>query len=247
MGVVSESESEDQFHTLHNVRSITNSDRDEFHTLKDVNTLTGGDDSSEDEFHTLANVKDISPDKQAPPASLLSLPPDELITCINRYNACLPPAQHCVWDPELSLYNGYIRVDMNLARPINVISGSRPPSTYNIVSETSTINDRTLTTFYLPPGTERALHITSQTTTQDVIKVLLRKFRVADNPHKYALYERQDDYRGDSFPRSKSLSRLRLRRLQEEEREGSSSSRKTIPVKFNGSSSVFQSLKTFYS
>ena len=32
---------------------------------------------------------------------------------------------------------------------------------------------------------------------QDVIRVLLRKFRVADNPHKYALYERQDDYRGD--------------------------------------------------
>jgi len=216
--VLSDSESEDQFHTLHNVRSITNTDRDEFHTLKDVDTLTGGDDSSEDEFHTLANVKDISPDKQAPPASLLSLPPEELITCINRYNACLPPAQHCVWDPELSLYNGYIRVDMNLARPINVISGSRPPSTYNIVSETSTINDRTLTTFYLPPGTERALHITSQTTTQDVIKVLLRKFRVADNPHKYALYERQDDYRGDSFPRSKSLSRLRLRRLQEDEK-----------------------------
>merc|ERR1712013_487928 len=216
--VLSDSESEDQFHTLHNVRSITNTDRDEFHTLKDVDTLTGGDDSSEDEFHTLANVKDISPDKQAPPASLLSLPPEELITCINRYNACLPPAQHCVWDPELSLYNGYIRVDMNLARPINVISGSRPPSTYNIETETSTINDRTLTTFYLPPGTERALHITSQTTTQDVIKVLLRKFRVADNPHKYALYERQDDYRGDSFPRSKSLSRLRLRRLQEDEK-----------------------------
>ena len=57
--VVSDSESEDQFHTLHNVRSITNSDRDEFHTLKDVNTLTAGDDSSEDEFHTLANVKDL--------------------------------------------------------------------------------------------------------------------------------------------------------------------------------------------
>lgn len=64
--VVSDSESEDQFHTLHNVRSITNSDRDDFHTLKDINsTLTGGDDSSEDEFHTLANVKDLSPDKQA--------------------------------------------------------------------------------------------------------------------------------------------------------------------------------------
>merc|ERR1719500_2745504 len=87
--VVSDSESEDQFHTLHNVRSITNSDRDDFHTLKDINsTLTGGDDSSEDEFHTLANVKDLSPDKQATPASLLSLPPEELVTCIARYNAC---------------------------------------------------------------------------------------------------------------------------------------------------------------
>ena len=63
--MVSDSESEDQFHTLHNVRSITNSDRDEFHTLKDVDTLTAGDDSSEDEYHTLANVKDLSPDKQA--------------------------------------------------------------------------------------------------------------------------------------------------------------------------------------
>ena len=34
-------------------------------------------------------------------------------------------------------------------------------------------------------------------TGQDVIRVLLRKFRVADNPHKYALYERQDDFRGE--------------------------------------------------
>ena len=96
-----------------------------------------------------------------------------------------------------------------------------------------TINDRTLTTFYLPPGTEKALHITSQTTTQvspwkylliksivacfhcadvawhhfiiiihhkDVVRVLLKKFRVADSPHKYALYERNlDDIRRDRW------------------------------------------------
>jgi len=108
-------------------------------------------------------------------------------------------------------------VEMNLARPINVISGTRPPSIYNIMAE-DTINDKTLTTFYLPPGTEKALHITSQTTTQDVIRVLLKKFRVADNPHKYALYERRDGDRRDSFPRSKSLSRLKLRRLVEAEK-----------------------------
>ena len=29
-----------------------------------------------------------------------------------------------------------------------------------------TICDRTLTTFYLPPHTEKAIHVTSQTTTQ---------------------------------------------------------------------------------
>ena len=81
-----------------------------------------------------------------------------------RYNACLPPAQHCVWDPELSLYNGYIRVDMNLARPINVISGSRPPSTYNIVSET-----RFVTSFALPLCYYRQLNVrltTARSTTE---------------------------------------------------------------------------------
>ena len=76
--VVSDSESEDQFHTLHNVRSITNSDRDEFHTLKDVDTLTGGNDSSsEDEYHTLANVKDLSPDKQASTSHSSGINPEE--------------------------------------------------------------------------------------------------------------------------------------------------------------------------
>lgn len=39
----------------------------------------------------------------------------------------------------------------------------------------------------------------SMLTFQDVIRVLLRKFRVADNPHKYALYERQDDFRGERY------------------------------------------------
>ena len=32
---------------------------------------------------------------------------------------------------------------------------------------------------------------------QDVIRSLLKKFKVADNPHKYALYEKCDDSRRD--------------------------------------------------
>ena len=35
---------------------------------------------------------------------------------------------------------------------------------------------------------------------QDVVRVLLKKFRVADSPHKYALYERNlDDIRRDRY------------------------------------------------
>ncbi len=32
---------------------------------------------------------------------------------------------------------------------------------------------------------------------QDVIRSLLKKFKVADNPHKYALYEKCDELRRD--------------------------------------------------
>lgn len=169
----------------------------------------------DEQYHTMQDVEDLTHDKTVP--SLLSLPPEQLNSYIQNYNSTLPPGQETSWIEEHNYFSGFIRVDMNLARPINVISGTRPPSIYNMMSE-DTINDKTLTTFYLPPGTEKALHITSQTTTQDVIRVLLKKFRVADNPHKYALYERNDDFRRESFPKSKSLSRLKLRRLNEDEK-----------------------------
>ena len=118
----------------------------------------------DDQFHTLQDVEDLTPDTVNVP-SLLSLPPEHLAQYIHNYNQSMPVGQGTAWCPEKNYYSGYIRVEMNLARPINVISGTRPPSIYNIISE-DTINDRTLTTFYLPPGTEKALHITSQTTTQ---------------------------------------------------------------------------------
>ena len=119
----------------------------------------------EEMFHTLQDVEDLAPDPGPGPVSLLSVPPEHLATYIRSYNAAMPAGQDTAWCPDRNLYSGYIRVEMNLSRPINVLSGTRPPSIYNIMSE-DTINDRTLTTFYLPPGTEKALHITSQTTTQ---------------------------------------------------------------------------------
>jgi hypothetical protein len=47
---------------------------------------------------------------------------------------------------------------------------------------------RTLTSFYLPSDTVKVLHVEAETTTADVIRNLLKKFRVVDNPHKFALY-----------------------------------------------------------
>ena len=121
----------------------------------------------DEQFHTLQDVEDLTPDTTAGhlPQSLLAVDPAHVAELVGKYNAAMPVGQGTDWCEDKHIYSGYIRVEMNLARPINVISGTRPPSIYNIMSE-DTINDRTLTTFYLPPGTEKALHITSQTTTQ---------------------------------------------------------------------------------
>ena len=86
---------------------------------------------------------------------------------------------------------GFIRVVMNLSRPINVLPGTRPPSVLNLTQDASITSPNQLTSFYLPPETEKALCITSTTTTHDVIRSLLAKFRIVDNPHKYILYEKK--------------------------------------------------------
>ena len=85
---------------------------------------------------------------------------------------------------------GFIRVVLNLSRPINVLPGTKPPSVLNLTQESlKSQADRTLTSFYLPPETEKTLCVTNATTTQDVIRSLLSKFRIVDNPHKYVLYQ----------------------------------------------------------
>ncbi|KAF2363849.1 SARAH domain [Trinorchestia longiramus] len=89
-------------------------------------------------------------------------------------------------------YRGCLRVHLNLCRPINIVAGTRPPSIYDILKEDRTL-DKTLTSFYMPRNAVKAIHITSNTTTREVIVALLRKFKVVDNPQKFALYERSFD------------------------------------------------------
>ena len=91
----------------------------------------------------------------------------------------------------LGVCKGFIRVILNLSRPINVLPGTRPPSVLNLTQDSVSEKDRTLTSFYLPHETEKILCVSSATTTRDVIKSLLAKFRIVDNPHKYVLYEKK--------------------------------------------------------
>lgn len=45
------------------------------------------------------------------------------------------------------------------------------------------------TSFYLPSDCVKQVHISSVTTTREVIQGLLKKFMVLDNPCKFALYK----------------------------------------------------------
>lgn len=102
-------------------------------------------------------------------------------------------------------FRGFLQVHMNFSRPINVVAGEHPPTIYDVlVSENeqdtlpadyaiSADGRKTITSFYLPRNTVKVLHVTSETTTSEMIVSLLKKFKVADNPRKFALYERDLD------------------------------------------------------
>nr|XP_053653764.1 ras association domain-containing protein 1 homolog isoform X1 [Cherax quadricarinatus] len=109
---------------------------------------------------------------------------------VERYNATAQGLQ--ISKEDDGSFRGCVRVHLNLSRPINIVAGTRPPSIYDILQEDRTM-EKTLTSFYMPRDAVKAIHITSNTTTREVIIALLRKFKVVDNPQKFALYERTYD------------------------------------------------------
>ena len=56
--------------------------------------------------------------------------------------------------------------------------------------------DTQIASFYLPKDTTKVIHISSDTSTQEVITLLLQKFRITDNPRKLALYEKSESQKG---------------------------------------------------
>ncbi|VDK67977.1 unnamed protein product [Litomosoides sigmodontis] len=88
--------------------------------------------------------------------------------------------------------SGFVQIHMNFMRPINVVAGDSL-SFLDVTNESGSVTTsslRTITTFFLPRNTVRNVNISSKMTTREMIVTLLRKFRVADNPRKFALYER---------------------------------------------------------
>lgn len=78
-------------------------------------------------------------------------------------------------------YTGFIKVHMELCRPITVQTAVNPGEHAHNNNETA---------FYLPAGYVNTLHISSANSVREVIEALLKKFLVSDNPAKFALYKR---------------------------------------------------------
>lgn len=140
------------------------------------------------EHHTIQNT--ASEKDRLSPLFFEHLQGDALRRRIDEYNA-LQHSSDMVLE-EGGRLRGLIRVHMNLSRPINVVAGSRPPSIYDVLKEEEEGGCKTLTSFYLPNDTVKALHVTSEFSARQVINALLNKFKVADNPHKFALYQRTE-------------------------------------------------------
>ncbi|XP_046853450.1 ras association domain-containing protein 1-like isoform X2 [Xenia sp. Carnegie-2017] len=137
--------------------------------------------------------------KNAPAVLPTDLSADKLLLMIEDFNKSsqgliMTTASNVAND---GIFEGFIRVAMNLLRPINIVAGERPLSIFETVSwrreGSSTSSKRTKTSFFLPPNTMKALHITSETTAAQVIVDLLKKYKISDHPRKFALYERYQD------------------------------------------------------
>lgn len=132
-----------------------------------------------------------SMDKQPSPQEMMSL--RSKIEDYNRRRASRGSGLGLTLLDDGISFRGFLKVHFNLTRPINIIAGKRPPSIYDIINEENSIKRGTLTSFYMPRDTVKNIHITSDATSLDVIKAMLKKFKIVDDPQKFALYLRFKD------------------------------------------------------
>lgn len=108
-------------------------------------------------------------------------------------------------------YTGFVKVQFKLARPVSV----PPPKKGRECAAKKGCAVKRRTSFYLPKDASKYLHISSRTSSREVIEALLKKFTVVDNPAKFALFERSERHdQGTAHFLGSTISHKFLRILQ---------------------------------
>ncbi|KAM6895341.1 ras association domain-containing protein 1 [Xenentodon cancila] len=126
---------------------------------------------SQDQLNNNTPLHDVEKEREL----RTELSREEIKQRIERYNSLTKDHFKMTLGPS-GVYTGFIKVQMDLRRPVTMKGGQRGSATGEA--------------FYLPRGVVNTLHISSNNTVRQVIVALLNKFTVADNPAKYALYKR---------------------------------------------------------
>ncbi|XP_060587830.1 ras association domain-containing protein 1 homolog [Ruditapes philippinarum] len=176
-------------------------------TLSDLNTLNISSQSTElssepasekDETDSGYRSGTIPDEKLPPKPSDATLNREELKKRIAEFNKCVPGANFAlreeedVENKETQSFQGFIKVTLNLVRPISMSLGARPPSIYEVLTQEHIVEQNTQNiSFYMPRDTIRSIHAHSSQTTKEVVTLLLKKFHILDHPRKFALYEQE--------------------------------------------------------
>nr|XP_020448600.1 ras association domain-containing protein 5 isoform X2 [Monopterus albus] len=181
-------------------------------SMTSSNSMSSGycslDDESEDFtfftaktsfFRKPRNAVKQSEAKEEEQGGTKDLPEEEVQARIEEYNAQV--SENGMKLASDGSYTGFIKVHLRLSRPVTVPAveaagsegasrqtGGRNRALSEDQEETDSGQSEKRTSFYLPCDCMKQLHISSLTTTREVIQGLLKKFMVLDNPRKFALY-----------------------------------------------------------
>ncbi|XP_061544130.1 ras association domain-containing protein 5 isoform X1 [Phycodurus eques] len=142
------------------------------------------------------------------------LPEEEVCTRVEEYNSRV--SENGMKLASDGSYTGFIKVHLRLSRPVTVpavevLVPGGPDGSPSPGQDRGQGEDRT--SFYLPCDCVKQLHISSTTTTREVIQGLLKKFMVLDNPRKFALYRQTHRDGQDLFQKLPLCERPLLLRL----------------------------------
>uniref|UniRef100_A0A3P8SE69 Ras association domain family member 5 n=1 Tax=Amphiprion percula TaxID=161767 RepID=A0A3P8SE69_AMPPE len=206
-------------------------------SMTSSNSMSSGycslDDESEDFTFFTAKTSFFRKPKQAPKQNeakeeeergTKDLSEEEVHSRIEEYNAQV--SGNGMKLASDGSYTGFIKVHLRLSRPVTVpaveAGGSEGASRQTGGSSRAPPEDQEATdcghtekrtSFYLPCDCVKQIHISSLTTTREVIQGLLKKFMVLDNPRKFALYRQTHRDGQDLFQKLPLSERPLLLRL----------------------------------